>query len=158
MRTLLSKLLTQPIGLQSSNGVASGVSAGVPACTTSELFKSGFASLAMPEEKASPSPAMPPFNYTPKPYTGPSAEEVLNLRKTYLSPGRTRLRKPLLESTSPHPLSHLFALEPFTRSNHSPLQKACYDRGGQDAVLVRREGTTISGCKCMSEQVGLPCL
>jgi alanine-glyoxylate transaminase/(R)-3-amino-2-methylpropionate-pyruvate transaminase len=33
---------------------------------------------------------MPPFNYTPKPYTGPSKEEVIALRKKYLSPGEQR--------------------------------------------------------------------
>jgi alanine-glyoxylate transaminase/(R)-3-amino-2-methylpropionate-pyruvate transaminase len=31
-------------------------------------------------------PALPPFDYTPKPYTGPSADEVLRLRKEFLSP------------------------------------------------------------------------
>ena len=31
-------------------------------------------------------PALPPFDYQPKPYTGPSAEEVLRLRKEFLSP------------------------------------------------------------------------
>jgi alanine-glyoxylate transaminase/(R)-3-amino-2-methylpropionate-pyruvate transaminase len=31
-------------------------------------------------------PALPPFDYRPQPYTGPSAEEVLRLRKEFLSP------------------------------------------------------------------------
>src|SRR5258708_12883149 len=31
-------------------------------------------------------PEIPPFDYTPKPYTGPSAEEVLALRKQFLNP------------------------------------------------------------------------
>ena len=31
-------------------------------------------------------PALPPFGHTPAPYTGPSAEEVLALRKEFLSP------------------------------------------------------------------------
>jgi alanine-glyoxylate transaminase/(R)-3-amino-2-methylpropionate-pyruvate transaminase len=31
-------------------------------------------------------PELPPFDYTPKPYTGPSAEEVLALRKQFLNP------------------------------------------------------------------------
>lgn len=30
---------------------------------------------------------MPPFDYQPKRYTGPTLEEVLQLRKQYLSPG-----------------------------------------------------------------------
>lgn len=29
---------------------------------------------------------MPAFNYKPQPYSGPSVEEVIALRKTYLSP------------------------------------------------------------------------
>jgi alanine-glyoxylate transaminase/(R)-3-amino-2-methylpropionate-pyruvate transaminase len=32
------------------------------------------------------SPQLPPFDHTPQPYTGPSAEEVLALRKEFLSP------------------------------------------------------------------------
>ena len=31
-------------------------------------------------------PALPPFDYTPRPYAGPSADEVLRLRKKFLSP------------------------------------------------------------------------
>src|SRR4051794_31231875 len=31
-------------------------------------------------------PSLPPFDYKPKAYTGPSAEEVLALRKQYVSP------------------------------------------------------------------------
>ena len=31
-------------------------------------------------------PELPPFDYVPKPYTGPSAEEVLALRKQFLNP------------------------------------------------------------------------
>jgi alanine-glyoxylate transaminase/(R)-3-amino-2-methylpropionate-pyruvate transaminase len=31
-------------------------------------------------------PALPPFSYQPKPYTGPSADEVFALRKQFLSP------------------------------------------------------------------------
>lgn len=32
-------------------------------------------------------PDLPPFDYQPKPYAGPSAEEVLRLRKQFLNPG-----------------------------------------------------------------------
>jgi alanine-glyoxylate transaminase/(R)-3-amino-2-methylpropionate-pyruvate transaminase len=31
-------------------------------------------------------PELPPFSYQPQPYTGPSKEEVLALRKKFLSP------------------------------------------------------------------------
>ena len=33
-------------------------------------------------------PVLPPFDYVPPKYTGPSKEEVLALRKQYLSPGK----------------------------------------------------------------------
>jgi alanine-glyoxylate transaminase/(R)-3-amino-2-methylpropionate-pyruvate transaminase len=32
-------------------------------------------------------PTLPPFDHQPKPYTGPSADEVLALRKQYMNPG-----------------------------------------------------------------------
>src|SRR6202046_552266 len=32
-------------------------------------------------------PILPPFSHQPKPYTGPSADEVLALRKQYMNPG-----------------------------------------------------------------------
>ncbi|KAM7501740.1 hypothetical protein LguiB_000644 [Lonicera macranthoides] len=41
-------------------------------------------------------PKMPPFDYTPPPYTGPPAEEILKKRKHYLSPSIFHLyKKPL---------------------------------------------------------------
>lgn len=33
-------------------------------------------------------PEMPPFDYKPVPYSGPSKEEVIALRKKFLSPGQ----------------------------------------------------------------------
>ncbi|KAL0458551.1 UNVERIFIED_CONTAM: Alanine--glyoxylate aminotransferase 22, mitochondrial [Sesamum latifolium] len=38
------------------------------------------------QENESPLPKMPPFDYTPPPYTGPSAEEILSKRLQFLSP------------------------------------------------------------------------
>ena len=39
---------------------------------------------------------LPPFDYTPPPYSGPSADEVLNKRKEFLSPSMPLLfRKPV---------------------------------------------------------------
>ena len=32
-------------------------------------------------------PALPPFDYKPRPYNGPPPEEVLKLRKEFLNPG-----------------------------------------------------------------------
>ena len=33
------------------------------------------------------SPELPPFDHQPQPYTGPSADEVLRLRREFLNPG-----------------------------------------------------------------------
>src|SRR5580704_6353067 len=42
-------------------------------------------------------PELPPFDYTPKPYQGPSAEEVLALRKQFLNPALfLYYRKPMM--------------------------------------------------------------
>ncbi|XP_051142833.1 alanine--glyoxylate aminotransferase 2 homolog 3, mitochondrial-like [Andrographis paniculata] len=38
------------------------------------------------EENESVAPKMPPFDYTPPPYSGPSAEEILRKRREFLSP------------------------------------------------------------------------
>lgn len=44
------------------------------------------------EESAMPSvPKMPPFDYSPLPYDGPSAEEILRKRKEFLSPSMFHL-------------------------------------------------------------------
>src|SRR6187551_1415053 len=34
-----------------------------------------------------PSPELPPFDHQPQPYSGPSADQVLQLRKEFLNPG-----------------------------------------------------------------------
>ena len=41
----------------------------------------------MPEEAAQAAPQLPPFDYEPLPYIGPSKEEVRALRKQFMSPG-----------------------------------------------------------------------
>lgn len=43
--------------------------------------------LEAPVSSRATTPALPPTNHKPSPYTGPSAEEVLALRKQFLSPG-----------------------------------------------------------------------
>ena len=43
--------------------------------------------LESPKAPHTTGPKLPPTNYKPKPYTGPSAEDVLALRKQYLNPG-----------------------------------------------------------------------
>ena len=42
-------------------------------------------------------PELPPFDYQPQPYGGPSAEEVLRLRRQFLNPGLfLYYKKPLM--------------------------------------------------------------
>src|SRR5881394_3103588 len=43
--------------------------------------------LESPPAQTKAAPALPPTTYKPKAYTGPSAEEVLALRKQFLNPG-----------------------------------------------------------------------
>jgi hypothetical protein len=40
-----------------------------------------------PDYEGSSIPKMPDYDHTPLPYTGPSKEEVLAMRKQFLSPG-----------------------------------------------------------------------
>ena len=46
-------------------------------------------SLTALPEVASEGPKLPPFDYVPPPYDGPSKEEVMATRKQFLSPGRS---------------------------------------------------------------------
>lgn len=50
------------------------------------LLGRAFASQPATALNEKPPPLLPPFSYQPQPYTGPSKEEVLSLRKKYLSP------------------------------------------------------------------------
>jgi alanine-glyoxylate transaminase/(R)-3-amino-2-methylpropionate-pyruvate transaminase len=53
--------------------------------------------LESPKVESSKTPALPPTNHSPKPYDGPSAEEVLAKRKQFLSPGLfLYYKKPLM--------------------------------------------------------------
>jgi hypothetical protein len=63
----------------------------------------------LPENEI-PVPKLPPFDYSPPPYTGPSAEEILAKRKEYLSPSLFHFfSKPVsLHCNSPYHLSRSF--------------------------------------------------
>lgn len=53
------------------------------------LLRRGHASQAAPAPVEAPT--LPPFDYTPPPYTGPPKDEVLALRKKYLNPGKQQV-------------------------------------------------------------------
>lgn len=93
-------------------------------------------------------PTLPPFAHVPATYTGPSAEEVLKLRKQYLSPCRTPMTILMGYSTGSRmnmvamrsckdsvasPLTHTTC----SRSTVTALQEAPHDCRGQTAVPVR---------------------
>lgn len=59
------------------------VQAPVASCLLGQLR--AFASEPATAHEKTP-PELPPFNYQPQPYIGPSKEEVLSLRKKFLSP------------------------------------------------------------------------
>ena len=42
---------------------------------------------SVPAEAPEASPQLPPFDYEPMPYTGPSKDAVRSLRKQHLNPG-----------------------------------------------------------------------
>ncbi|KAL8531242.1 hypothetical protein ACS0TY_008026 [Phlomoides rotata] len=48
---------------------------------------------SLPQQNESPLPKMPPFDYTPPPYTGPSADEILKKRQEFLNPAVNHLFK-----------------------------------------------------------------
>lgn len=85
-------------------------------------------------------PQMPILNYKPKSYSGPSIEEVLALRKQYLSPCKHAL---LYHICNVAQLGWLIGQQPCAHqsclccSSFVALQEAGDDRGGQDAVLVQ---------------------
>src|SRR5437588_1417535 len=54
---------------------------------TSKLYSFMMTTLESPPVKSKSAPVLPPTNHKPRPYTGPSAEQVLALRKQYLNPG-----------------------------------------------------------------------
>src|SRR5256714_5379588 len=55
------------------------------------------ATLEAPKIEPPKAPALPPTSHTPKPYTGPSAEQVLAKRKQFLNPGLfLYYKKPLM--------------------------------------------------------------
>ncbi|KAL8531249.1 hypothetical protein ACS0TY_008032 [Phlomoides rotata] len=48
---------------------------------------------SLPQQNESPLPQMPPFDYTPPPYAGPSADEILKKRQEFLNPAVNHLFK-----------------------------------------------------------------
>ena len=72
-------------------------------------------------------PQMPAYDYTPPPYTGPSKDKVLSLRKQFLSPGTVPADSgSALQLASTRPRSHV-----------PPLQGPRHDHRRQDAVPLR---------------------
>ena len=47
----------------------------------------GMSAASVPAEAEPAGPTLPPFDYEPMPYTGPSKDTVRSLRKQYLNPG-----------------------------------------------------------------------
>ena len=64
-------------------------------------------------------PKMPPFDYSPPPYNGPTVDEIMAKRKAYLSPSLFHLYK--------KPVSHSPTPDHFSSSSSLPLvsEKSC---------------------------------
>lgn len=63
------------------------------------------AEAAAPHENEVAPPRMPLFHYTPPPYTGPSAADILAKRREFLSPSMPHLYKKPVSSLHPHSVS-----------------------------------------------------
>lgn len=56
-------------------------------------------------------PKMPPFDYSPPPYNGPTVDEIMAKRKAYLSPSLFHLyKKPVSHSPTPDHFSSSLSL------------------------------------------------
>ena len=61
-------------------------------------------------------PQLPPFDHVPQPYRGPSAEEVLALRKQYLNPAIfTFYKQPIMVVEGKGPVSYTHLTLPTNR-------------------------------------------
>ena len=69
-------------------------------------FCSFFSSIPFASAATDPKPVLPPFDYTPKPYKGPLADEVFQKRKKFLGPSLFHYyKKPvisLISTTTPY--------------------------------------------------------
>lgn len=94
-------------------------------------------------------PKMPAFDYSPPPYTGPSAAEVLQKRQRHLNPAIFHFYKNPVSYTIWVFLIFLWKTEKrlaFFGNSDSFLPWAVEFGGWEDAVLVRRERASVSGC------------
>ncbi|KAJ8431538.1 hypothetical protein Cgig2_009616 [Carnegiea gigantea] len=74
---------------------AFGAGGGRPRCFASAAHAASKTDVTSPVNEVI-APKMPPFDYSPPPYTGPSAAEILRKRKEYLSPAMpTFYKQPL---------------------------------------------------------------
>lgn len=77
MSVLARSLLFAPTALAGCMGLSPSVTLGL---------QRSFSAAPAVDTSSAKVPVMPPFSYKPAPYKGPSAEEVMRLRKAHLSP------------------------------------------------------------------------
>ena len=77
MSALARSLLFAPTALAGCMGLSPSVTLGL---------QRSFSAAPAVDTSSAKVPVMPPFSYKPAPYKGPSAEEVMRLRKAHLSP------------------------------------------------------------------------
>lgn len=78
-------------------------------------------------------PELPPFDHEPVQYTGPSKQEVIDLRKRYLNPGKPKRER----GKACHLLGRGGFETRLSCSDSCLVQRPSDDHRGQDAVLVR---------------------
>ena len=81
-------------------------------------------------------PKLPPFAHEPAAYTGPSKQEVIDLRKRHLNPGEQGLHLGQAGKSRGHSLGHNNRHLTVPRSHHGMVQEPSHDYRRQDAVSV----------------------
>lgn len=126
MSVLARSLLLAPTALAGCMGLSPSVTLGL---------QRSFSAAPAVDTSSAKVPVMPPFSYKPAPYKGPSAEEVMRLRKAHLSPCECLSLADLPPALKAWPIALTKPL--FHVCSAVPaLQEAHHDCGGQDAVPV----------------------
>lgn len=76
-----------------------------------------------PEQSNAVLPRMPPFDYTPPPYTGPRTEEILRKRSDFLSPSMFYFYKKPVRSSLCNPFSVIWLAACLTHVDLFPPRK-----------------------------------
>lgn len=113
-------------------------------------------SQAAPADAAA-APQLPPFDFQPPPYTGPSKEEVLALRKAHLNPGEVSERDQIAmglrrrhRPTAPPPLGLAHALPHLISFGPHPTPAAAIFHHFKNPGACRPGCCRLPPCACVA--------